>query len=129
MESHSFSFVLFSTLRHKTFTVDLRELKTQLQKRIERQILKSSNLEMTIHKRHWKFFLIVLREHSLTSMLLACHKKSYLTKISKLEISKYYVIFVYFQAAVSALLPLLPVSVLYVEQKIKIKYYAIFRDF
>ena len=44
----------------------------------------------------------------------------------KLEISKYYVIFVYFQAAVSALLA---VSDLYVEKKIKIKYYVIFRDF
>ena len=47
-------------------------------------------------------------------------------EILKLEISKYYVIFVYFQAAVSALLA---VSVLYVEKKIKIKYYVIFRDF
>ena len=42
------------------------------------------------------------------------------------EILKYYVIFVYFQAAVSALLA---VSVLYVEKKIKMKYYVIFRDF
>ena len=46
-------------------------------------------------------------------MLVACHKKSYFDEISKLVISKYYVIFVYFQAAVSALLA---VSVLYVEK-------------
>ena len=57
-------------------------------------------------------------------MLVACHKKSYFDEISKLVISKYYVIFVYFQAAVSALLA---VSVLDVE-KIKIVYYVIFRD-
>ena len=43
-------------------------------------------------------------------MLLACHKKSYLICV---EFSKYYVIFIYFQAAVSALLA---VSVLYVEK-------------
>ena len=52
-------------------------------------------------------------------MLVACHKKSYFDEISKLVISKYYVIFVYFQAAVSALLA---VSVLYVEKKIKINF-------
>ena len=44
MESHSFSFVLFSTLRHKILTLDLRELKIHLQKTIGRQITKSSNL-------------------------------------------------------------------------------------
>ena len=48
-----------------------------------------------------------------TSMLLACHKKSYLICV---EFSKYYVIFIYFQAAVSALLA---VSVLYLEKKSK----------
>ena len=47
-------------------------------------------------------------------MLLACHKKSYLMCV---EFLKYYVIFIYFQAAVSALLA---VSVLYFEKKIKI---------
>ena len=36
-------------------------------------------------------------------MLLACHKKSYIYLIC-VEFSKYYVIFIYFQAAVSALL-------------------------
>ena len=46
--------------------------------------------------------------------LLLCHKKSYVfDEISKLEISKYYELFVYFQAAVSALLA---VSVLYFEK-------------
>ena len=39
--------------------------------------------------------------------------------LEKLEISKYSAIFVYFQAAVSALLPLLPVSVLYIFGKNK----------
>ena len=47
-------------------------------------------------------------------MSLACHKKSYFIFV---EFSKYYIIFIYFQAAVSALLA---VSVLYFEKKIKI---------
>ena len=55
-------------------------------------------------------------------MSLACHKKSYLISV---EFSKYYVIFIYFQAAVSALLA---VSVLYIEKN-QNKYYVIFRNF
>ena len=55
-------------------------------------------------------------------LLLACHKKSYLICIKFL---KNHVIFIYFQAAVSALLA---VSVLYVE-KIEINTYVIFQKF
>ena len=55
-------------------------------------------------------------------MSLACHKKSYLICV---EFSKYYVIFIYFQAAVPALLA---VSVLIVEKN-QNKYYIIFRKF
>ena len=57
------------------------------------------------------------------------------------QIYEYYVIFVnfqagvsalffyYFQAGVSALLAVLPVSVLYIEKKNQNKYYVIFRKF
>ena len=51
------------------------------------------------------------------SYVAGMSKERLFDKISKLEISKYYVIIVYFQAAVSALLA---VSVLYFEKKLGI---------
>ena len=54
-------------------------------------------------------------------MLLACNKKSYLICV---KFSKYYIISIYFQAAVSAQ----AVSVLYVEKN-QNKYYEIFQKF
>ena len=55
-----------------------------------------------------------------TLVLLACHKKNYLICVKFL---KYYVTFIYFQTAVSALLA---VSVYYFEKN-QNKYYIIFR--